>query len=180
VGTDESSDEILGLLPQWESPVDLVPGTEGPPAGSPRFQQPEDSRTGGRFGRSIRRQGRDDPRTPTSSIGDVPVRKPDVKEIVPLVIGLLGLVVAGGTWVVRRRTGRKLRQPTKDHTRAVAEPLARIMSRHADVSLLGPDLADIIAAGAAAGAWLNDGPLLEGPAVDPGLPVDLNPMEDQL
>jgi hypothetical protein len=179
VGTDDPNDESpTGQLPRWESPTPLtpVPGPLGPTNSSPRVPGTEgDAGGAGRFGRRTRKPDRDGRPSLTSSLGEV--KKPDAAQTTALVVGLLGLVVAGAGWLVQRRAGRKLREPTKAQTSGVAEPLGRILIRHADLSLLGPDLADIIAAGAGVGAYLNDGPLLEGPAVDPGLPTDLNPEE---
>lgn len=182
MGIDESNDEgPTGILPQWETPAPLDGETDRPGNSSRRFLPPESGAGGGDgspFGRRTRRPDRAGLRTPTSSLGEGlrEVKKPDAKQATALVVGLLGLVVGGVGWVVQRRAGRKLRKPTEVQTEGVAEPLARILVRRADLTLLGPDLADIIAAGAAFGDYLNDGPLLEGPAVDPGVPADLTPV----
>jgi hypothetical protein len=88
-------------------------------------------------------------------------------------VGLVGIVVAGAAFLVRMRYRRKLREPTRQQTTDVAGPLGRILLRHADLTWLGPDIADGIKAAAATGAYLNDGPLLLGDAVDPGVPDQL-------
>jgi len=115
------------------------------------------------------------PRTETSSDGDV--HKPTPSEAAALMVGLVGILVAGASFLVRMRTRRKLREPTRQQTTDVAAPLGRILLRHADLAWLGPDIADGIKAAAATGAYLNDGPLLLGDAVDPGIPDHLQ--EDQ-
>jgi hypothetical protein len=56
---------------------------------------------------------------------------------------------------------RKLRRPTKDQLRAFAEPVGRLLSRHVDMALFGPDLLDLTEAGASVGEYLNDGPVTD-------------------
>lgn len=191
MGTDESSEDRKPYLPTWpEEPGGLGPDRwsasgESHPDSRPASQGDNrlDSRTDngrkgtvtGLFGSGSRRPAGGDTPTVISSLGDV--KKPDPEATTALVIGALGLVVAGAAFLARRRTRRKLRQPTKRQSRDIAEPLARIMLRHADPSLLNPDLADVIAAGGAFGAYLNDGDLFEGSAIDSGVPAGLNQEE---
>lgn len=169
---DENSPGVP--LPRFLDPTsDLNP--PWPPEGSPPPLSPETDT--GRSGSTSPRLGRDGTRTGTSSLGDV--KKPDPAQAAALMVGLLGLAVAGAGWLVRQKTKRKLRQPTKRQTNDVAEPLGRILLRHVDLTLFGPDITDLIAAGAGVGAYLNDGDLLLGPATESGLPAGLNSPEDQ-
>lgn len=116
-------------------------------------------------------------RTGTSSAGS----KPTQTEVAGLVVGLLGLLVSGIAFLVQLRAGRGviMRRPTRDESRDIAAPLARIALRHADLSLLGPTVADVIAAGGATGAYLTNGPLLgyDG-SVDDGVPPNLQEDEE--
>ena len=99
--------------------------------------------------------------------------KPSTAEATALMVGVLSLVVAGAAFVVRLRTRRKLREPTSMQRRDIAAPLGRILLRRADLSLLGPDIADLLQAGAATGAYLSDGDLLGPLDIDAGVPDDL-------
>lgn len=169
----------LGLLPAFRTPE---PGSPEPaePGSSPTAELPET--TGPEPGdlaggvrpadRPILRLGRPDRPTPGST--PEPVRRPTAAQAAQLVGGLLGLAVAGAAWLISARTGSRLRRPTKAQSDDIAAPLGRMLLRHVDLSLWGPDLVDAIEAGSAAGAYLSDGPLLQGPDLDPGLPGDLN------
>jgi len=118
-----------------------------------------------------------DTRTPISSGGEA-LHKPTPGEATALVVGILGLVVAGAAWWVSRRPGRRLREPTKTQSNDIAAPIARIALRHADLSWLGDDVADALKAAAATGAYLNSGPLIITDGADSsGVPDNLQ--EDQ-
>jgi hypothetical protein len=171
VDTDESPASNLSYLPRFSQPETRWPNPEPGQnsADSPETAtSPSEQRT--------RKPGHAGTPTVISSLGDA--KKPDSEQTTRLMIGALGLVVAGAVFLVKLRTKRKLRQPTKSQYRDIAEPLARLALRHADVSWLNPDLVDIIAAGSATGAYLNDGDLLEGSATDSGVPADLNQPEE--
>lgn len=105
----------------------------------------------------------DDTRTGTSSrrSGGDPVAAGK------LVAGILGLV-AGVTAGLLRRRGRELRMPTKTQLRDVGDPVGRMLVRHADLSLLGPDLGDFIEAGSATGNYLTEDRLTKPLPADPG------------
>lgn len=74
--------------------------------------------------------------------------------------GLLAVVFGFAGRAVAAR-GRVLRQPTRDDVDDITAPLGRILVRWFDLSVLGPDLADLAEAGAAAHAYTLDGPLTE-------------------
>lgn len=91
----------------------------------------------------------------------------DPKALAKTLAGLIGLgviVVAG----VMRKTGKRVdvRQPTDRQADGIAEPLARIITRHTDLSTVTPDLADVLAAGAALGDYLTDGPIVTRQSVE--------------
>lgn len=114
-------------------------------------------------------------RTETSSDGTTNTRSVSVVEATTLVVGLLGLVGVVAGAAVRWRTGRRgrLREPTDAQAQRIAEPLARILRRRADLSLLGEDVPDLIKAVAATGAYVGDGPLILPAVIDDGVPHDL-------
>lgn len=93
--------------------------------------------------------------------------------------GLVGVAAAAATWVVRRRRGMLLRRPSNREADDIGRPLGRILYRHAAKywGWLGPDIADLIHAGSAAGAWLNAGPLLQPDVPNAGVPADLQETE---
>jgi hypothetical protein len=68
------------------------------------------------------------------------------------------LAMAAGLALLRLAR-RELRQPTGPQVKAFAEPSARILARHADLSMLSPDLVDGISAGYAVVDYASDGPL---------------------
>lgn len=166
---DEDPKARLKVLPRFTPPTHHPSQS---PSTSPEGETPTTGPAGGFGGPDAPpgpRQGRDLARTESSSTGS----KPTKAETAGLVAGLLGLVVVGAAGLVRWRTKRKLRRPTVRQIDDIAAPLARIALRTADLSWLNPTLADLIAAGAATGEYLSDGPLLEGPEYDDGIPDDL-------
>lgn len=107
-------------------------------------------------------QGLPDIPTGTYSAGsDEPSRRRGGDPIAAgaMVAGLVGLVALAASWMVRQRAGRELRKPTPRQQEAIGEPLGRILVRHADLTMLGPDVTDMIEAGYATGEYLQDGPL---------------------
>lgn len=166
----------LGLLPRFAPPPsppddDPAPATS-PPASpstgpaSPSHSSPSPDRSGPAPSR---------PATPaatptaTSSAG-----KPTTKQTAELVAGVVGLLLVGAASVISWRAGRQLRRPTDKQVDDFARPLADILLRHWDKAVINRDLVDGIAAGAVAGNYLADGPLIERRAqVDPGVPHDL-------
>lgn len=87
-----------------------------------------------------------------------------------LVAGLAGLAAMLAGWLVSRRDGIELRKPTKSQLADFGDPLGRVLARRFDMALLGPDLADVIEAGAATGAYLTDGPLTRPHRIAANLP----------
>jgi hypothetical protein len=153
----------------------LDPPQEGiPPANhpdSPAKDSPESA--GGFFGPPTLRPEPNGTRTATSDTTGEVAPKPTVKDTAVLVAGVLGLVVTGVALLVRLRRGVQLRRPTKTELDDIAKPLAGLATRHVPAGILNKDLGDVIAAGAAAGAYLNNGPLIEHDYVDDGLPDNL-------
>lgn len=82
--------------------------------------------------------------------------------------GLL-VIVAGVAAALLARSGRALRQPTPRQVDDVAAPIGRIIARHLPTDLIGPDLADVTEAAAAAHAYVLDpaGPLIARSAPAP-------------
>lgn len=109
--------------------------------------------------------------TPTgiSSTGDDGIEGPRVKprgpvkpeQVAGAVGALLGLALLGVDLTLRYTRRRKLRKPTKDQTREFAEPLGRILARHVDMSIFGPDLLDLAEVGNAAASYIDDGPITD-------------------
>lgn len=115
-----------------------------------------------------------DTRTPSSSAGS---RIGDPKQAAKVLGGLVGLVfVVGGGLLVQLR-GRDLRRPTRQQTAGIADPVARILARHTDLSMLTPDLGDVIEAGSAIGDYLTDGPMVVARDQDQDQPVYLDDAE---
>lgn len=150
----------------------LDPPQEGiPPASSPDSPATDSPESGG--GLFVPPSLRPEPngtRTATSDTTGEVAPKPTVKDTAVLVAGVLGLVVTGVALLVRLRRGVQLRRPTKAELDDIAKPLAGLATRHVPAGILNRDLGDIIAAGAAAGAYLNNGPLIEDVYIDNGLP----------
>lgn len=170
--TEENPTRNLGLLPTFTQPPTPLPGPQlnqdSPEPGDLTPPPPEPPR---RLlsGLGTPRLGPGDTLTETSSIGD----KPTAAETTALAVGVLAVVVAGCAFLVRRRMGRKLREPSKQQSTDIAAPLGRILLRHADLAWLNKDIADGLKAAAAAGAYLNDGPLIQYDGVDAGVPTNL-------
>lgn len=176
------SQPLLGRLPEFRPPRTMpeddplpedendraAPAASRPPASEP---EPDSSlrRSGRLRGLLTPKPDRDATRTDTSSVGS----KPTIEETAGLIGGLLVLTLSGAAWWVRKR-GR-LRMPTDQQERRIAEPLARIALRFVSAGVLNPTLSDAIRAGAAAGAYINDGPLIDpAGAADAGVPARLN------
>jgi hypothetical protein len=75
-----------------------------------------------------------------------------------LLAGIL-TVAAGLVAVVLARAGRELRRPTRDETRAVARPIARILVRHIPAEMITADLADMGEAAAGVSDYMSAGPV---------------------
>jgi len=145
-------------------------GTKATPAPGTRRLHPGDG-SGSPSELVPQKPGRDEStRTETSSPASRPVT---TAEATALVIGVLSVVTAGAAFLVQWRARRKLREPTGQQRRDIATPLAKILMRRADLSMLGPDIADLLQAGAATGAYLGDGPLLLPLHPDAGVPDNL-------
>lgn len=171
--TNERSQELTGSLPEFSVPPNLRMDPDLPPEGEPLPLPTEKPSQSGKFlGLRIPKLGRDGIPTDTSSPGKAD--KADLKLTAELVATIVGLGFIGAAWVVRQRKGRKLRQPTKAQKQNMAEPLARIAGRHVPVDWLNADLVDLVEAGSAFGAYVNDGPLTTLETADPGVPADLN------
>lgn len=84
-----------------------------------------------------------------------------------LVASLAALVAAGTAFVVGR-SGRSLRRPDRRHLDDFGKPVGRILTRHFDMTRLGPDLADGIEAGVVVGDYVAAGPLVMPAAMDSG------------
>lgn len=149
--------------------------TQDPPPRDPTSPPSRPSGVDGPVGRMYRKPDTEDPaparRTETSSDGDV--HKPTAAEATALLVGLLGVVAVSAAALIRWRTGRKLRPPTRQQTNDIAAPLGRIALRLSDLSWVGPNIIDGIKAATATGAYINDGPILLGEDYDPGIPDDL-------
>lgn len=83
------------------------------------------------------------------------------EQVTGAVAGLVGVALLFVDLGLKWSRKRKLRKPTKDQLRAFAEPVGRLLSRHVDMSLFGPDLLDLTESGAAVGEYLNDGPVTD-------------------
>ena len=178
-----TDDPTRNLVPTFSRPPTPPPDPETPPTPSPGAAPPS-PQPGSQTARRLLADGdvgpselaprRPDPdiadtRTGTSSTG----KPPTTAEATALIIGILGVVATGAALLVRWRAQRKLREPTAGQRRDIATPLARILMRRADLSMLGPDIGDLLQAGAATGAYLGDGPLLGPLHTEPGIPDNL-------
>lgn len=105
-----------------------------------------------------------DGRRTSSSAGE----KADPKVVAGAIAGLIGIVATlAAAVLLRSPRPRQLRTPTEQDCEDIAAPLARIAARHAPAVAVGPDLMDAIAATAAVGRYVQDGPLTF-PAHDAG------------
>jgi len=89
-------------------------------------------------------------------------------------------VLAGGLYVRWRSSGqRRLRQPTKKQSDAIAEPIGSLLARRAALlrGQRAKDLIDTLSAITRAGEYINDGPLTEptdsGVSMPPAMTGDL-------
>jgi len=175
VTIDEDPQARVSLLPRFRQPPNPPP-PEASPTPAPAGANPHPSQPG-RLYRPDESARPEPTRTETSSDGDV--HKPTPGEAAALAIGVMGIVFAGAAFVVRWRTRRRLREPSKQQLTDIASPLGRILLRHADLGWLSADISDGLKSAAATGAYLNDGPLLlAGDDIDPGIPPNLQ--EEQL
>lgn len=87
-----------------------------------------------------------------------------------LVRGILSAAVVLADGLIRRFGKRELRRPTADHLDDFSDPVGQILARHADLSVLGPDLIDVTTAAAAVGNYLIDGPITSPRATESAVP----------
>jgi hypothetical protein len=90
----------------------------------------------------------------------------DPRKAAQVIGGLVGLAFVIGAGILAQLHRRDLRRPTKAQTDGFADPVARILSRHTDLSMITPDLGDIIEAGSAVGEYLTSGPILVSQSVE--------------
>lgn len=137
------------------------------------FRPAEDSPNRPALGRLFAQSEHGDgTRTDTSASPGSKPKHADITVLVAAVLGLLVLVpVAYINW--RSRGTLAFRKPTEHQTKDVASPVARILMRHIDLSKLPADLGDVLAAGAAVGVYVNDGPLIEVTGRYTEIPDDL-------
>lgn len=165
--------ELNSLLPTFSQPRPSLTTDPDPAEApvSPASPPPQRRRSVGVVGLDEPTGPRpDDQLTPT---GTSSASKPTPAQTTRLVVGLLGLAAAAAAGLIRWRLQRRLRQPTRQEKIDIAAPLARIGLRHADLSWLNADLADLLDAGTATGVYLTDGPLLLPLEPDAGVPADL-------
>lgn len=148
------------FLPRSPSPDPAPEGTTvSDPQSSPVLADvaPEDTR-----------RSSASPRT-SSSAGE----KADPKIVAGALAAVVGIVATLVSAVLLRGPRpRELRRPTDEQADAIAAPLARIAGRHVPAAVLAPDLMDGIAAAAAVGNYIAEGPITS-PAYDAGqLPDD--------
>ncbi len=93
-----------------------------------------------------------------------PKKTGDPKATAKIVVGLVGVGLALGAWVVARQ-GRKLRKPTKQQINDFARPVGAILARHTDLSWLGNDIEDLGQAAAVVTDYASEGPI--APKVNP-------------
>lgn len=180
-----TDDPVRNMLPTFSQPptLELTPGdpapdpaTESPlaapspgpariPAGRTRRLLPD-----GVGPAELEDQRPDPDPTPTDTSS---ASRPSAAVTAGLIAAAIGMVTVAAATVVRWRMARTLRQPTKPQRADIAGPLARIALRHADLSWLNKDLADVLEAGNAVGAYLNDGDLLLPLHPDAGVPDHL-------
>lgn len=176
-------DPVRNLLPTFAAPTmtDLGQGTPEDPDPSPEPPPIPRSKT-----RRLLPDGAVGPDGPTGPrLDDEPTHtvissasKPSPKDTTDLLVGLIALAAVGAAALVKWRLGRKLRTPTSGQSRDIAAPLARLALRHFDASWLNKDLADLLQAGAATGAYANDGPLLLPLHPDAGVPDNLQEYDE--
>ena len=141
-----------------------TPPSAGPGAAAsgslyePREPMPHDAFPATRTGTSSRDSDDDGPSTA------------DTTALIAVVV--VGVALGVGA-LIRWRVQAKLRPPTRPQAKDIAAPIARIAKRHLDLSWLNADLKDVIEAGVATGAYLDDGPLLEPIYPDAGVPDNL-------
>lgn len=177
---------MRNALPAFKQPTPPTPDpglaaavTQDPPPASPTPAPPAHrgdspaSSGDALYGQPTRRPDHEPARTVISSAS-----KPSSKDTADLIVGLIAVAAIGAAAIVRWRMGRKLRQPNKTQSRDIAAPLADIALRHFDASWLNKDLADALAAMAATGAYLNDGPLLGPLRPAEPLPDDLQETDE--
>lgn len=60
-------------------------------------------------------------------------------------VGIISLLILVAQMTFRKRDGRKLREPTKEEYKKVADPIGRIAARHIPTmdSILARDIADL-------------------------------------
>lgn len=178
--------DLISPMPQFRQPI---PPREDPPLADspppdptqpPRLLEEAPSPAGRgslleRFLPPGRKPAGDTP-TGTSSTRSADAPAASVRDAEAVMAGLVGVAAAVATWMVRRRRRSvTLRRPSTGEADDIGRPLGRILYRHAAKywGWLGPDLADLIKAGAATGAWLNAGPLTMPAFPDAGVPADL-------
>lgn len=170
----------LGAIPGFSNPLrPLDPPipestTESLDSSSPT----EPETTSRRSGLLSKLTGRNtDGGPPTTTTATKPKVAPG--DVQAVTIGLIGLAFIGAAYLYRQRTRTQLRMPTSTEQAAIGTPVARIINRHASLAIFTPDVADMIEAGSAIGAYLSRGPLSDGPVgVQQAEQVDPDPLYD--
>lgn len=96
--------------------------------------------------------------TATSSTRRDPSRD-ELLHAAKLVKGLTSVLLTVVDLGLGRIKGRRLRKPDAGQLDDFSAPVAGILTRHVDIGVFGPDVADATEAAAVIGDWLGDGPV---------------------
>jgi hypothetical protein len=154
---DDSPLGSLGLIPRFAPPP---PATDSPPAASPTSSPTSAPPAAGPSPRPDAPAATAAPTATYSAGTDKPKDPPPTVKPATLIGQALELVMMMAGLALLRLARRELRQPTSPQVKAFAEPAARILGRHADLSALSPDLVDGISAGYAVVDYATDGPIV--------------------
>ena len=151
--SESQSEKTLAVFKEQPPPLpeEMPPGEETErPRVIPRIRRPlrdqNESQSKSQSEKpSLRQKIRLAPKTGDSSIPTFIEDKKVAAELGVAAVGILSLVVLVAQLALRRKDGRKLREPTKEEYKKVADPIGRIAARHTPSmdSTLAKDIADL-------------------------------------
>lgn len=134
----------------------------------------------GKLGEAVANASPFDPSATLGTHTEKPVRERvaiDPETALKAGLAIVGVLVVTASWMARSRFRRSVRKPTDSQREAVAKPLAEILGRHLDIGRVAPDIVNLAEISIGVNDYVSDGPILQGPRIDVGVPEDLQEKE---
>lgn len=190
--TAQPEPDLTVPLPQFREPTPPESPSQREPVNPPESQNPPAAQSlrnrmsllQGKLGEAVASASPfangEDPTATSGTRTEKPVRERvaiDPETALKAGLAIVGVLVVTASWMARSRFKRSVRKPTDSQREAVAKPLAEILGRHLDIGRVAPDIVNLAEISIGVNDYVSDGPILQGPRIDVGVPEDLQEKE---